>query len=117
MSNTFVILDTASTLSILCRQLKKEGANRIFYCASHGLFSQNSVELVDLCPVDKVLVTNSVPMPKQQSQKIVQVSIAPLIGEILKSEAATSISLWDSIHEQLSDNVIDEEDDEEFELE
>lgn len=47
-------VDTAAQLSILCRRIKREGAGRIFICASHGLFTGNSMELIDLSPVEKV---------------------------------------------------------------
>eukprot|EP00595_Chromulina_sp_UTEXLB2642_P000471 CAMPEP_0196761164 /NCGR_PEP_ID=MMETSP1095-20130614/314_1 /TAXON_ID=96789 ORGANISM="Chromulina nebulosa, Strain UTEXLB2642" /NCGR_SAMPLE_ID=MMETSP1095 /ASSEMBLY_ACC=CAM_ASM_000446 /LENGTH=358 /DNA_ID=CAMNT_0042110347 /DNA_START=146 /DNA_END=1222 /DNA_ORIENTATION=- len=110
-------IDTATSLAILCRLLKKEGARRVFICASHGLFTQTSMELIDLSPVEKVIVTDSVPLPKGSSNKIVQISIAPLIAKILESEAITSNAIWDS--ERISDDNVKEidEDDEEFELE
>lgn len=80
---TINIVDTATKLSILCRALKKEGAKRVFVCASHGLFSKNSIELIDLSPVEKVIVTDSVPLPNNKySKKIVQLPVAPLIGTL-----------------------------------
>jgi hypothetical protein len=46
--------DTAAQLSVLCRRIKREGAGRVFICASHGLFTGNSTELINLSPVEKV---------------------------------------------------------------
>jgi len=76
------MVDSAGTLSVLCRRLIKEGAKKVYLCASHGLFSGNSMELINLSPVERVVVTDSLPLPENASPKIQQVSIAPLIGTI-----------------------------------
>lgn len=68
------IVDSAGQLSMLCRQLHREGAGRIFICASHGLFTGNSTELIDLSPVERVVVTDSIPLPVGCSKKIAQVT-------------------------------------------
>lgn len=111
-------VDTAARLSVLCRYLKRGGARRIIICASHGLFTENSLDLIDLSPVEKVLVTDSVPLPKKQiSNKIVQITVAPLIAKLLESEVLTSQAIWDS-EVALEESMSSEDDDEEiFELE
>jgi ribose-phosphate pyrophosphokinase len=81
------IVDTAGTLSILCRRLRKEGARRVFVCASHGLFFGNSMNLIDLSPVEKVVVSDSLPLPAVHSAKIGRVSVAELIARIITSES------------------------------
>jgi phosphoribosylpyrophosphate synthetase len=84
------IVDSAGQLSMLCRQLHREGAGRIFICASHGLFTGNSTELIDLSPVERVVVTDSIPLPVGCSSKIAQVSIAPLLANIIELERVIS---------------------------
>ena len=75
-------------MSVLCRRLKKEGVRRVFVFAPHGIFASNSIELIDLSPVEKVIVTDSIPLPsKKFSSKIAQVSIAPLLAKIIFSES------------------------------
>jgi phosphoribosylpyrophosphate synthetase len=69
----FQSIETAAQLSVLCRRIVREGAGRVFICASHGLFTKNSMELIDLSPVEKVVVTDSVPLPAKHSPKIDQV--------------------------------------------
>lgn len=114
-------VDTATRLSVLCRLLQRQGARRVFVCASHGLFSNNSIELIDLSPVEKVIVTDSVPLPTNRSisQKIVQLSVAPLITKILDSEAATSHAIWDNeaAQQEAFDQDDDDDDNEIFDLE
>ena len=65
---------------------KREGAGRVFICASHGLFSEKAMELIDLSPVERVVVTDSVPLPDKCSPKVVQVSIAPLLARVIETE-------------------------------
>lgn len=101
------MVDTAGSLYTLCGRLKKGGARRVFVCASHGLFSNESMKLIDLSPVEKVVVSDSIPLPPRCSSKIVQISIAPLLARVIAAEAIAAIdpSMTDS-----------HEDDEEFEL-
>lgn len=46
------------------------------------------MELIDLSPVDRVIVTDSVPLPRDVpvSSKIVQVSVAKGLARIIESE-------------------------------
>ncbi len=87
LSIGFIYVDSGFTMSELCRQLKKEGARKIYLCASHGIFSGNSMDLINLSPVEMVMVTDSIPLPAQASPKIVQVSMLPTIAKIIKYEA------------------------------
>ena len=78
--------DTAAQLAVLTRRIKLDGANRVWVCASHGLFSQKAMELIDLSPIEGVVVTDSVPLPANCSDKIAQVSIAPLLARVIETE-------------------------------
>jgi ribose-phosphate pyrophosphokinase len=82
------IVESGLGLSQLCRRLVRAGAKRIYVCASHGLFSKNSMQLIDLSMVEKVIVTDSLPLPKDTpaSPKIVQLSVAPLLSKVIETE-------------------------------
>ncbi|CAN0466432.1 unnamed protein product, partial [Discosporangium mesarthrocarpum] len=69
------LIDTGGTLSILPRKLRKAGAKNIYVCSSHGLFNSNAMAILDESPVERVFVTNSVPLPDNEyvSPKIQQV--------------------------------------------
>lgn len=82
----FSQVDTAGTLSAISNRLKAAGAANIYLCASHGLFSNDSMKLIDGGPVKKVFVTNSLPMPKLHSDKIEQISVAKLLARVILSE-------------------------------
>jgi len=47
----------------------------------------NVQELIELSPVDKVIVTDSLPLAENASPKILQVSVAELIGTIFSIPA------------------------------
>lgn len=79
------VIDSATTLSALCRALKREGAKRIYLCASHGLFSGKSMDLIRLSPVELVVVTDSIPLPPNASPKVVQLPMAEMLAKIIAS--------------------------------
>lgn len=80
------MVETAGSLSALCQVLAKEEVNDIYLCAPHALFTGDSMELVRLSPVKKVIVTDSLPMHEDMSDKIVQVSMAPYIAKIIEKD-------------------------------
>lgn len=76
------IIDTAGTITQAAEMLKKNGANRIYIAASHGLFNGPALERLEKAPIEEVIVTNSEVKPIMD--KIKQVDIAPTIsGAIL----------------------------------
>lgn len=90
------VVDSAGTLSILCNRLRKEGARRVYLTAAHGLFTGNSLERIRLSPVEKVIITDSIPVHGPQGStytgsKIEQVSVAPLLAQLIESEYQRSV--------------------------
>lgn len=80
------MVDTAGTLSILSKRLKDEGAKHIYVCASHGLFTENSMQKIEEGCVDRVVVTNSLPLPANCSHKVEQLSIAAMLADVILAE-------------------------------
>ena len=100
LSLSLCCVDSAVYLSILCNRLLKEGAKRVFVCASHGSFTKQSIEIIDLSPISKVVITDSIALPTQpQSNKIVQVSIAPLLAKVIRSDMSLAEFNKDSADE------------------
>lgn len=65
----------------------KEGARKVYICASHGLFVDSSLRLIDLSPVTQVVVSDTISLPKNsKSSKVVQLSIAPLLANVIRSD-------------------------------
>ena len=80
------MVETAGSLSALCKVLGKEQAKDIYLCASHGVFTGDSMELIQLSPVKKVIVSDSLPLPENAGDKIVQVSVARRIAKIIEKD-------------------------------
>lgn len=100
--------------SALCRRLVRQGAKKIMVCASHGVFSAESMRIIDLSVVDEVVVTDSLPLPKNihVSKKIRQVSVAPLLAKIIETELFNQMGVVTSGGDDVSG---DNDDDNEFE--
>jgi len=64
--------------------LIKEGAVRVFACATHAVLSGPANERLDESPIEKLIVTNSIPHdPANLSDKVVMLSVAKLLGEAI----------------------------------
>jgi ribose-phosphate pyrophosphokinase len=78
------MVDTAGTLVKGAELLKREGATKIIACASHAVLSGPAIERLENSPIEKLIVTNTIPLDSsKQSEKIVQVSVAKLLGEAI----------------------------------
>ena len=79
------IIDTAGTITQAADMLKKNGADKVFICASHGLFNGPAIERLSKAPIEEVIVTNSERMPETNGfNKIKQVDISKdIVGAML----------------------------------
>lgn len=80
------MIDTAGTLCAAATALRERGARKIFAYASHAVFSGPAVERIADSVMDKVVITNTIPLSKaaQDCEKIEQISVAPLIAEAIR---------------------------------
>eukprot|EP01038_Epipyxis_sp_PR26KG_P005672 gene5672-7829_t len=93
------MVDTAGTLYALSNKLKQAGAKKVIVCASHGLFSEHAMELIDVGPINQVLVSNTLPKPLKYSDKIQHVSIAPLLADVILTEHFRSVNVAEEIEQ------------------
>jgi ribose-phosphate pyrophosphokinase len=77
------MIDTAGTITEGAKLLIKEGASEVYVCAAHPLFSGPALERLEKSPIKEVIVTNTLPLKPHNSKKIVQLSIANLLGEAI----------------------------------
>jgi ribose-phosphate pyrophosphokinase len=78
-------IDTAGSLLEAVAALVAEGAGAIYSCATHGVFSDKSLEHIAASPITEVIVTDTIPLPASAGRdKITVLSIAPLFGEAIK---------------------------------
>lgn len=80
------MVDTAGTLTKVAEALYKKGARRILTSCVHGVLSGNAVERICNSPLERIVMTNSLP-PKETclTPRFECLSIAPLLAEAIKS--------------------------------
>src|SRR3954469_23605449 len=89
------IVDTAGTITKAAIALKNNGAERVLACAVHGVLSGPAIDRIEKSPIDKMIVTNTIPQSKasEACPKIVVLSVARLLGQAIKSiHEETSVS-------------------------
>ena len=88
------MVDTAGTLTKVAEALRKEGAERIFASCVHAVLSGDAIGRIERSPLEKVIVTNSVPADRLCNSTVFEcLSIAPLLAEAIKSiHDETSVS-------------------------
>jgi ribose-phosphate pyrophosphokinase len=89
------IIDTAGTITKAATALVENGAARIFACAVHGVLSGPAIKRIDASPIEKLIVTNTIPQPPDRlaSSKVVTLSVARLLGQAIRSiHEETSVS-------------------------
>jgi ribose-phosphate pyrophosphokinase len=78
------MVDTAGTLVKGAELLQREGATEIYACATHAVLSGPANKLIDDSPIKQLIVTDSIPHDlKKISKKVVQLSVAKLLGEAI----------------------------------
>jgi ribose-phosphate pyrophosphokinase len=78
------MIATGSTIIAAAEQLKENGATDVWVAATHGLFSGPAIDRLKNSVIDRVIVTNTVPLPPEKAiDKIEVVSIAPIIAKAI----------------------------------
>jgi ribose-phosphate pyrophosphokinase len=89
------IIDTAGTITKAAGALKQNGAVCVIACAVHGVLSGSAIERIERSPIDKLIVTNTIPLSAAGAacRKIVVLSVARLLGQAIKNiHEETSVS-------------------------
>lgn len=89
------IIDTAGTLVKAAEALKAHGARRVLACASHAVLSGPAVERIAASPLERVVVTDSIPLSEaaRAEPRIEVRSIAGLLAAAIRSiHEETSVS-------------------------
>jgi ribose-phosphate pyrophosphokinase len=89
------MIDTGGTLAKAARALRDQGARRIIAACTHPVFSGPIAERLSDPVLSEVVVTNTIPLNEEAGRmdKIVTLSVAPLLGEAIKRiHEETSVS-------------------------
>lgn len=80
------IIDTAGTLTSACWALEGNGAEDIYVAATHGFFSGSAVSRIKGSPINKIFVTDTVPVARAKEalgDQLHVVTVAPMIASAI----------------------------------
>jgi ribose-phosphate pyrophosphokinase len=78
------IISTGTTIIKAAELLVERGASRILVFATHPVFAEGAIERIHDSPIEKVIVTDSIPIPRDQCEAKIEVaSVAPLLAEAI----------------------------------
>ena len=90
--------DTGGTICKVAEALNKAGAEKVFACFSHAVLSGNAVERLQNSHIQKIIVTNTIPLCEKaqallQEDRIEILSVASILARAIKSiHDETSVS-------------------------
>lgn len=88
------IIDTAGTITLAANALVENGASEVYACCTHPVLSGPAIERIQNSRIKELVVTNTIALGEEKKiGKIVELSVAPLIGEaIIRVHEEQSVS-------------------------
>ncbi len=78
------MIDTAGTICAAAEQLVEKGAARVVAACTHGVFSGPAIERLEHSVIEKVVITNTVPLPAEKHiAKIEVLSVASIVADAI----------------------------------
>ena len=78
------MIDTAGTIVAAAEQLAEHGASSVYCAATHGVFSGPAIDRLKHSNLEKVVVTNTLPLPPEKHiDKIEILSAAGIIADAI----------------------------------
>lgn len=79
------MISTAGSICGAADLIKRKGAKEIHVAATHGLFAGQANEKLQVAPIDSIIVTDTIPVPKHVSLPNLKIlSVAKMLGEAIK---------------------------------
>lgn len=79
------VISTGGSVCEAAEALKKKGAREVIVCATHAILSGDTKDRFSKSSIDRILVTNSVPIPEEKlCGKMTVISLGPLLAKIIK---------------------------------
>ncbi|MEK7672448.1 MAG: ribose-phosphate pyrophosphokinase [Patescibacteria group bacterium] len=81
------MIDTGGSVTAALAALRARGAKKdVYLCATHAVFSDPATERFKAAGFKEVVVSNSIPIPKEKQFKGLKIlSVAPLLAKIIES--------------------------------
>jgi len=80
------IIATAGTVCSAASLIKERGADKVYVGGTHGVFAPQALERLAKAPIDRVVVTDTIPLNKASKKinNIKVLSVAAMLGEAIK---------------------------------
>jgi len=80
------MIDTGGTIVEAANLIKKRGAKSVSVAATHGLFSDPSPKRIEDSPIERIFITDTVPIRKEmlKNPKVTVISVAKLLAEAIE---------------------------------
>lgn len=78
------IIDTGTTIIKVAERLKKEGAKKVYAACTHAVLSRDAEKKVLDSQLEKLVVTNTIPLGEKKNKKIEVLSVGKLLAEAIK---------------------------------
>jgi len=89
------MISTGGSISEAARVCRKYGAKTIVIAVSHAVLCGPAVERLDAAPIDKILITDSIPPRATLPRNTEVVSVAPLLARAImnihRNESVSSL--------------------------
>jgi ribose-phosphate pyrophosphokinase len=80
------MIDTGGTVCAAAELLKKQGATEVWAAVTHGVLSGPAIDRIKNSVFEKVVVTNTIPLPpEKQCDKIEVLSIASILADAINA--------------------------------
>jgi ribose-phosphate pyrophosphokinase len=83
------LISGGGTMARVAAACRNEGAQAVWCAATHGVFSTGAAGVLERAPIDRIVVTDSVPLPAHMSSDLMQkrlavVSVANLVAQAIR---------------------------------
>lgn len=99
----FLLDDMISTAGSICgaaHLVRKNGAEKIYIGATHGILCDNAIENLKSAPVEGIVLTDTIPLPETLLPNLNVLSVAALLGEAIRR-----IHCHESVSRLFTDNM------------
>jgi ribose-phosphate pyrophosphokinase len=79
------MISTGGTLAKAAEAILARGATQVYTVASHGIFAGDAIRVLEDSPIERVVITNTIPFPDAilEHPKFVQLSIAQTFADAI----------------------------------
>jgi ribose-phosphate pyrophosphokinase len=83
------LISGGGTMARVAQACRKHGATQVWCAATHGVFSKGAVATLGAAPIDRIVITDTIPLPDFVASRELQprlhvVSVANLVAEAIK---------------------------------